>query len=316
MIEIPGILEYLLEELLGIFFILQYITSVIYILEGIVIFAIILLAFSFITTIVNYLMLRSSFVKIKEAAEIYSTVTVVREGVRRKVESRDLAPGDIFVPEGVLPCDCLIVAGEAFVNEVSLTGENIPISKTPQLDPNMTKLESSNWLHEGTSIIETRGEVLALAVYTGFITKKGRIFRNILFKEHSQPEFFKYAFLFLLEIFVYCLVVYLAMIPSMIEGQISSGLMVLRFFDMVSWAIPPALPICFNLCYSLSMYRLRQQGIYGTEPFKTIVSGKVKIMCFDKTGTLTLNSMQLHSLVELSPEGASRQILVGEGIAY
>lgn len=56
---------------------------------------------------------------------------------------------------------------------------------------------------------------------------------------------------------------------------------------MIGWIIPPIYPIYFNLCYSFSLYRLTQKNIYGTEPFKTIVSGKVKTMCFDKTGTLT-----------------------------
>lgn len=87
------------------------------------------------------------------------------------------------------------------------------------------------------------------------------------------------------------------MMPVMKKNNISDSLIVLRFFDMVGWAIPPALPICFNFSYTVSMIRLRQKGIFGTEPHKTIVSGKIKTMCFDKTGTLTKNIMNLHSII-------------------
>ena len=98
MIDVPGIFGYLLDELLGIFFVLQYITCVIYILEGFISFACIMLGFSLLTTIINYLMLRSNFIKIKEIAENYSRVNVIRQGQNIEIESRELVPGDLFVP--------------------------------------------------------------------------------------------------------------------------------------------------------------------------------------------------------------------------
>lgn len=69
--------------------------------------------------------------------------------------------------------------------------------------------------------------------------------------------------------------------------QISDKLFVLRFFDMLGWVLPPTFPIYFNICFSTSLYRLRKLNIFGTEPLRTTISGKVKTICFDKTGTLT-----------------------------
>lgn len=83
----------------------------------------------------------------------------------------------------------------------------------------------------------------------------------------------------------------------MIGRKIVSKLIVLRFFDMVGWVIPPTFPIYFNLCYSFALYRLRRQQIFGTEPTKTITAGKVRTICFDKTGTLTENRANLHVIV-------------------
>lgn len=70
-----------------------------------------------------------------------------------------------------------------YVNEASLTGESVPISKSPASNVQNAKLESS-WLFEGSTVLEHRGYPLALAVHTGYVTRKGRIFRKILFREH------------------------------------------------------------------------------------------------------------------------------------
>lgn len=41
----------------------------------------------------------------------------------------DLVPGDVIDPEGEIPCDCIVMKGDIYVNEASLTGEDIPIAK-------------------------------------------------------------------------------------------------------------------------------------------------------------------------------------------
>lgn len=97
----------------------------------------------------------------------------------------------------MIPCDCLLIGGELYLNEASLTGESVPIAKTPVTTPQQAKVEAS-WLFEGSTVLESRGHPLALAIHTGFVTRKGRIFRKILFREHIEPEFYWYAFYFLL----------------------------------------------------------------------------------------------------------------------
>jgi magnesium-transporting ATPase (P-type) len=97
--------------MLGIFYILQYITCAIYILENFIFFGVTLISVSFISTIINYFLLRSSYLKIKELAEHYTTVRVVRGGQITEVSSIALVPGDIFQPEGKIQCDCVLVQG-------------------------------------------------------------------------------------------------------------------------------------------------------------------------------------------------------------
>ena len=37
----------------------------------------------------------------------------------------------------------------------------------------------------------------------------------------------------------------------------------------------------------MSLVRLRNKGVLGVNPAKTVIAGNVKLVCFDKTGTLT-----------------------------
>ena len=50
-----------------------------------------------------------------------------------EIESGDLVPGDVFiVPEKLkMPCDAVLLNGEAIMNEAMLTGESLPAVKEP-----------------------------------------------------------------------------------------------------------------------------------------------------------------------------------------
>jgi hypothetical protein len=64
-VNIPTYFEYIGNELIKPFFLLQYIVCISYILEKNYQFAIIMLVLSFVTTSINYILLRLSFQKIK-----------------------------------------------------------------------------------------------------------------------------------------------------------------------------------------------------------------------------------------------------------
>lgn len=97
-VEIPGLLSYVAEEMVGIFYILMYITVVIYVLEGFIFFGVVMVGASLATTIINFFLLRSSYLRIKELAEHYTIVKVVRSGKIVEIASTELVPGDIFRP--------------------------------------------------------------------------------------------------------------------------------------------------------------------------------------------------------------------------
>jgi hypothetical protein len=76
------------------------------------------------------------------------------------------------------------------------------------------------------------------------------------------------AVLFLMETLIVGIILYLATLPLMI-GNVIPQFVGFRFLDVLGWAFPPSFPIFFNLSFTYSLFRLKLNGIYGTEPEKT-----------------------------------------------
>lgn len=87
-----------------------------------------------------------------------------------------LVPGDILVipPHGCLmPCDAVLLTGNCILNESMLTGESVPVTKTPIPSSSEvtydTKEHARHTLFCGTKIIQTRyfgGEKVSLQART------------------------------------------------------------------------------------------------------------------------------------------------------
>ncbi|MEE6526715.1 hypothetical protein FKM82_027505, partial [Ascaphus truei] len=112
-----------------------------------------------------------------------SAMVTVRsnDGDCNEVESRHLVPGDLIDLTGkrfFLPCDCILLRGSCIVNEGMLTGESIPVTKTPLVfAENATpwKVQSGedykrHILFCGTEVIQTTssglGQVTAVVLKT------------------------------------------------------------------------------------------------------------------------------------------------------
>ncbi|KAH4985514.1 hypothetical protein HBI76_126300 [Parastagonospora nodorum] len=106
--------------------------------------------------------------------------TITRNGVSDlKVKAIDLVPGDIVQLSvgGIVPADLRLIDGvNACTNEAFLTGESIPVEKTPEKtfdDPELSTGDRTNLAYSGSEM--TSGRCRGIVVATGMETEVGKI---------------------------------------------------------------------------------------------------------------------------------------------
>jgi Ca2+-transporting ATPase len=112
---------------------------------------------------------------------------VIRQGVLKQVSSEQLTLGDLISIEAgdLIPADARIMeAKQLQVDESALTGESLPVSKTPEVLPDTVMLaEQSNMLFKGT--VAVKGNAKAVVVNIGMDTELGKVSHMVQQAEQS-----------------------------------------------------------------------------------------------------------------------------------
>ena len=245
------------------------------------------------------------------------------------ISSSDLVPGDIIVlPNGgkfEMSCDAVLIYGNVIVNEAMLTGESVPVTKTPiarSASMYQTRAHQKHTLLCGTEVIQTRAisahsHVLAVVTRTGFCTTKGNLVRSIMY---PAPMDFKF------EEDSYKFVGFLTLVASIgfgytcyrlvQAGEKNIGDIFLDAADLITIVIPPALPAAMTIGSIYAQKRLKEKGIFCISPRTINVSGSVQCVCFDKTGTLTEDGLDMLGTVPVKSEKFDNLIKEGETIDH
>ena len=268
---------------------------------------------SITTTIVET---RSTMKRLREISRFECGVRVLRNGFWRSMLSGDLVPGDVYEVSDPsltqLPCDSLLLAGDCIINESMLTGESIPVSKTPLTDDALSLLDLSatsmhpivarHFLFCGTKIIRARrpqdeedeeAVALAMVVRTGFNTTKGALVRSMLFPKPSGFKFYRDSFRYIAVMGAIAGVGFIASFINFVRLGLAWHLIVVRALDLITIVVPPALPATLTIGTNFALARLKRQQIYCISPQRVNVGGKLDTVCFDKTGTLTEDGLDV-----------------------
>lgn len=193
-----------------------------------------------------------------------------------------------------------------------LTGESVPVSKTPATNEALRDLDlaastmlpgvAKHFLFCGTKIIRARrphddqdGEAVALAmvVRTGFNTTKGALVRSMLFPKPSGFKFYRDSFRYISVMACVAILGFTASLINFIRLELEWHLIVTRALDLITIVVPPALPATLTIGTNFALGRLKAKQIFCISPQRVNVGGKLDLMCFDKTGTLTEEGLDI-----------------------
>jgi len=227
------------------------------------------------------------------------TARVLRGGRQQTVDVAEVVLGDVLVLEtgNVVAADARIITAENLsINESSLTGESIPVSKqvAALTGDDIPLAERSNIAYRGTVI--TGGSGQALVVATGHLTEIGKIQQMVSEAETDQTP---------LQEQLDEVGTQLAAIGSSIcAGVFGIGLvrgyglleMLKISLSLAVAAVPEGLPTIATTTLALGMQDMRERHILvrGLQAVEAL--GSVQTICLDKTGTLTQNQMVVQQI--------------------
>ncbi|XP_077998030.1 polyamine-transporting ATPase 13A3-like [Glandiceps talaboti] len=258
---------------------------------------------------------RKQSVMLRDMVKSSHEVGITRgNGDVEMIAEDELVPGDVLVipPNGCpMTCDAVLLTGNCIVNESMLTGESVPVTKIPL--PN-SESERSNYYNPdehkrhtlfcGTQVIQTRyygsEKVKAVVVRTGYNTAKGTLVRAILYPKPMDIKLYKDGIKFVLVLLCMAVLgfIYTVIILALQEVTVSD--IVLKSLDIITIAIPPALPAALTIGIVYAQTRLRKQNIYCISPTRINLCGTMDVVCFDKTGTLTEDGLDLMGVVPVN----------------
>ncbi|KAL2866337.1 putative P-type ATPase [Aspergillus lucknowensis] len=318
-IQQKSLFQLLVDEAFHPFYIFQLASLLLWSLDQYYYYAaciFIISVFSIGTTVVET---NATMTRLKQMSHFECDIRVLRNGFWRSVTSRELVPGDVFEfsdPSlNQVPCDCILLSGDCIVNESMLTGESIPVSKTPLTDDVLDYLNLSapsvhpniakHFLFNGTKIIRARrpqgvddDDAIALAIVmrTGFQTTKGSLIRAMLFPKPSGFKFYRDSFRYICVMGMIAIFGFVASFVNFIRLGLSWRLIIVRALDLVTIVVPPALPATLTIGTNFALSRLKRKKIFCISPQRVNVGGKLDLVCFDKTGTLTEDGLDVLGL--------------------
>ena len=316
-IEEKSIPQLLIDEALHPFYIFQIASILLWSFDEYYYYAACIFVISLVTVGSTVIETRDTMRRLREMARYTCEVRALRNGYWQICGSEDLVPGDVIEVSDPsidsLPCDALLLSGDCIVNESMLTGESVPVPKTPASDKGLHRLANSpvaispelakHYLFAGTKLIQVKrpaanaaeeeGIALAMVARTGFNTTKGALVRSMLFPKPTGFKFYRDSFRFIGVMALVAMCGFVVSAVNFVRLGLHWSVILVRALDLITIVVPPALPATLTIGTNFAISRLRKKQIFCIAPTRVNVAGKLDIMCFDKTGTLTEDGLDV-----------------------
>ncbi|OLZ49626.1 HAD-IC family P-type ATPase [Amycolatopsis keratiniphila] len=237
-----------------------------------------------------------------------TVTTVVRDGAERQIVADDLVRGDVVSLRSgdVVPADCRVLeATGAELDESSLTGESLPVPKTPAPVVAAEIAERASILYEGTTV--AAGKVTAVVVATGDETEVGR---GMAAARGAAPETGVEARLASLT--EQALPVAVGSAAAVAGAGLLRGVPLRQSVgaavNLAVASVPEGLPFLVNAAQLAAARRLAEHGALVRNPRTIEALGRVDVLCFDKTGTLTEGRLSVNRIDDGKTTASPRRL--------
>ncbi len=287
-------------------FLLLVACGTLYLLTGELTDALMLLGFVFVVMGITIVQERRTERALEALKDLSSPrALVIRDGRQMRIPGRDVVRGDIvLVSEGDrIPADAMLLQGlNLTVDESLLTGESVPVRKSPAAGPAEIGPPGGDdlpSLFSGTLV--TAGQGMAEVQRTGMRTELGKIGKAIQNIGSEQT---------LLQKETGTLVRYLAVVGLILCAIVVVAFALTRGGSAAAWkegllagitmamaTLPEELPVVLTIFLALGAWRISRHRVLTRRMPAIETLGAATVLCVDKTGTLTLNQMSVERLV-------------------
>jgi len=209
---------------------------------------------------------------------------VLRDGAWMLMPASRVVPGDVIHIRGgdFVPADLLLQSGTVVVDQSTLTGESLPVSRGPETT-----------VYSGATV--SRGEATGTVSATGTATYFGKTAE--LVGSSAPTAHLEHVVLRIVRVFI-AVDLGLAVVGSAHLAAVGAPIA-----DVISYAVilllasvPVAMPAAFALAGALGAKHLATIGILTTRLTALQDAAAMSVLCIDKTGTLTENRLAVNAV--------------------
>jgi Mg2+-importing ATPase len=251
-------------------------------------------------------------------AMVSTTATVIRAGNRQEIPLKELVPGDIVTLSAgdMVPADVRVLSvKDLFLNQSALTGESLPVEKTPAAvgESTQSPLEMGNLCFMGSNVESGTG--MAVVVHTGSETYFGSLASSIA-GQRTLTSFDKG-----ITSFTWLMIGFMTvMVPLVfLFNGISKGNWLEAFLFALAVAVgltPEMLPMIVTVNLSKGAISMSRKKVIVKRLNAIQNFGAMDTLCTDKTGTITEGRIVLEKHLDVKGNPSDRVLHYGYMNSY
>lgn len=222
------------------------------------------------------------------------TAKVIRDGVIKEIAVSDLVLDDVIeLSQGAqIPADCIVLSGEAEVNESLLTGESIPLKKT-----------ENDSLLSGSFIVSGKCTALVTKVgkdaYVQQLTEKAKVYKKTKSKLlDSLNKLIQGISLMIIPVAIGSGFVNYHV--SAQSGAVNVPEVVISTCSVVIGMIPCGMFFLTTLSLAVGIIKLSKLNTWVQDMYSLEMLARVNVLCLDKTGTITDGNLTIKAIKPLT----------------